>query len=305
MRASMSRLYRAREDWQREPAAGHAHTSRQPVEATLDEMRTAPHYQDQAAVQLQRADLSASGSEQRLRTLLPRPAEALPDRNKTVPQWLAPRDIERDAHTPTAWRTHLSERRQTLTDRLAQTGRELAADPPAWTRPLGPVPEQGTELRETWERTATLADAWRTRHQTRPIEPGIGPHPNGQQDAAAWDDLHEQVAATRGTAGRPAGDRAGQQRGRPSRGQAPRDGRPPRTPRPQPRGPRGHPRPDRGRPAREPADGQRARGRAPCGRPAANARTRAHWLSVGGTTRSFGGAIRPRTMEVSLECARS
>jgi hypothetical protein len=101
----------------------------------------------------------------------------------------------RPAH-PTAWRTHLSERRQILADCLAQAGRELAADPPAWTRPLGPVPEQGTELRETWERTAALADAWRTRHQTRPTEPGIGPRPNGQQDAAAWDNLHEQVAAT-------------------------------------------------------------------------------------------------------------
>ncbi|MFH9871610.1 MobF family relaxase [Streptomyces lydicus] len=198
LRASMSRLDRAREDWQREPATGHAHTSRQPVEATLDEMRTAPHNQEQAAIQLQRADLihQRIRAEQRLRTLLPRPVEAVPDRNETVPQWLAPRDIERDQHTPTAWRAHLSERRQILADRLVQTGRELAADPPAWTRPLGPVPEQGTELRETWERTAALADAWRTRQQTRPIEPGIGPRPNGQQDAAAWDDLHEQVAAT-------------------------------------------------------------------------------------------------------------
>ncbi|MCR8577511.1 hypothetical protein [Streptomyces sp. Isolate_219] len=34
------------------------------------------------------------------------------------------------------------------------------------------------------------------RHQTRPIEPGIGPRPNGQQDAAAWGELQEQVAAT-------------------------------------------------------------------------------------------------------------
>lgn len=69
------------------------------------------------------------------------------------------RDVERDQHTPVAWRTHLSERRQILADRIGQTGRELAADPPAWTRPLGPVPEQGTELRETWEHTAALADA--------------------------------------------------------------------------------------------------------------------------------------------------
>ncbi|MFL4496513.1 MobF family relaxase [Streptomyces sp. VTCC 41912] len=198
LRASMSRLDRSREDWQREPATSHSHTSRQPVEVTLDEMRAAPHDQERAADQLQRADFihQRIRAEQRLRTLLPDPAKAVPDHGESVPQWLAPRDIERDEHTPEAWRTHLSDRRHILADRLAQTGRELAADPPAWTRSLGPVPPQGTELRETWERTAALADAWRTRHQTRALEPGIGPRPNDQQDAAAWDDLHEQVAAT-------------------------------------------------------------------------------------------------------------
>ncbi|MFF9482987.1 MobF family relaxase [Streptomyces sp. NPDC014733] len=199
LRASMSRLDRVREEWQREPGTGHAHTSRQPVEATLDEMRTAPHDQDQAAVQLARADLihQRIRAEQRLRTILPGAAKTVPDSSsEAVPQWLAPRDVERDAHTPTAWRSHLSERRQILADRLGQTGRELAADPPAWTRPLGPVPAQGTELRETWERTAALADAWRARHQTRSTEPGIGSRPSSQQDAAEWDKLHEQVATT-------------------------------------------------------------------------------------------------------------
>ncbi|MEU7222313.1 MobF family relaxase [Streptomyces chrestomyceticus] len=198
LRASMSRLQRAREDWQREPGTGRAHTSRQPVEATRKEMLTAPHEQRQAELQLQRAEVihQRVSAEQRLRTVLPQPVAAVPEHGETVPQWLAPRDVERDAHTPTPWRSHLSQRRQVLAERLAQTGRDLAADPPSWTRPLGPVPAPDTDLRQTWERTAALADAWRTRHQIRPGETGLGPRPNGQQDAAAWDDLHEQIAAT-------------------------------------------------------------------------------------------------------------
>ncbi|NED07157.1 hypothetical protein G3I55_36585, partial [Streptomyces sp. SID6648] len=80
-----------------------------------------------------------------------------------LPEWLLPREAERDQYTPTPWVEHLDARRQIIDDRLAQTGAALAANPPEWARSLGPVPPEGTELRDTWERTAALADAWRAR----------------------------------------------------------------------------------------------------------------------------------------------
>ncbi|KUF20145.1 MobF family relaxase [Streptomyces silvensis] len=195
-RKAMAWVDRAREEWQREPGLGRAHTAGMDGETVAAEIRTNLHAQDAARVRLARAELvdQRVRAEQRLRRLLPESAEVAPVHTGPLPEWLMPREAERDQHTPTAWVEHLEARRQIIDDRLAQTGAALAADPPAWARNLGPVPAEGTELRDTWERTAALADAWRARRGVRGDEPGLGSKPLGERDTAAWDALHDQVA---------------------------------------------------------------------------------------------------------------
>ncbi|MFH8886573.1 MobF family relaxase [Streptomyces californicus] len=196
LRSSMAWRDRAREEWQREPGIGHAHTAGMDGEAVAAEMRANLHGQDEARQKLDRAAVvdQRVQAEQRLRRLLPDGPAPTPDNTGPLPEWLAPREVERDQHTPMAWLEHLDARRQVIDARLAQTGQALAADPPAWAKALGPVPSPGTELREQWERTAALADAWRTQHQLRESENGIGGQPLGGRDSDAWQVLHDQVA---------------------------------------------------------------------------------------------------------------
>ncbi|WP_371666322.1 relaxase domain-containing protein (plasmid) [Streptomyces sp. NBC_01241] len=196
LRSSMDWRDRAREEWQREPGVGHAHTAGMDGETVAAEMRTNLHAQDEAHQKLDRAQVvdQRVQAEQRLRRLLPDGPAPTPDNTGPLPEWLTPREVERDQHTPMAWLEHLDARRQVIDARLAQTGQALAADPPAWAKALGPVPSPGTELREQWERTAALADAWRTQRQLRDSENGIGGQPVGGRDADAWQVLHDQVA---------------------------------------------------------------------------------------------------------------
>ncbi|MFE5847890.1 MobF family relaxase, partial [Streptomyces niveus] len=195
VRGAMTWRDRAREEWQREPGPGRAHTAGMDGESVAAEMRANLYGQDEAQQRLSRAELvdQRVRAEQRLRRLLPDTAEVVTDHTGPLPEWLAPREVERDQHTPVAWIEHLDVRRQIIDERLAQTGRALAADPPGWSSVLGPVPPRDTELRATWERAAALADAWRTQRQVRPTQPGIGGQPGGR-DAAAWQALQDQVA---------------------------------------------------------------------------------------------------------------
>lgn len=196
LRSSMDWRDRAREEWQREPGVGHAHTAGLDGETVAAEMRANLHGQDEARQKLDRAAVvdQRVQAEQRLRRLLPDGPAPTPDNNGPLPEWLTPREVERDQHTPMAWLEHLDARRQVIDARLAQTGQALAADPPTWAKALGPVPSPGTELREQWGRTAALADAWRTQRQLRDSENGIGGQPVGGRDADAWQVLHDQVA---------------------------------------------------------------------------------------------------------------
>ncbi|MGW1819079.1 MobF family relaxase [Streptomyces sp. NPDC002125] len=196
LRSSMDWRDRAREEWQREPGVGHAHTAGLDGETVAAEMRANLHGQDEARQKLDRAAVvdQRVQAELRLRRLLPDSPAPTPDNTGPLPEWLTPREVERDQHTPMAWLEHLDARRQVIDARLAQTGQALAADPPAWAKALGPVPSPGTELREQWERTAALADAWRTRRQLRDSENGIGGQPVGGRDVDAWQVLHDQVA---------------------------------------------------------------------------------------------------------------
>lgn len=196
LRAAMAWPDRAREEWQREPGVGHAHTAGADGETVAAEMRANLYTQDEARQKLDRADVvdQRVRAEQRLRRVLPDGSTPAPDNTGPLPEWLTPREVERDQHTPMAWLEHLDARRQIIDARLAHTGQALAAEPPAWARSLGPVPPPGTELRELWERTAALADAWRTQRQLRESENGIGGQPVSGRDAAAWQVLNDQVA---------------------------------------------------------------------------------------------------------------
>ncbi|MFG3229394.1 MobF family relaxase, partial [Kitasatospora sp. NPDC048194] len=187
---------RMRETWQREPGTGHAATAGLDGVTVAAMMRANFDGQDEARQQLERAEVITARvrAEQRLRQLLPDTAPVAPDNTGPVPEWLAPREVERDQHTPPAWIEHLQVRREVIEERLRQTGQALAQDPPAWARSLGPVPPVDHELREAWERTAALADAWRTRRQVRDSEPGIGDRPGAERDAEAWQTLQDQVA---------------------------------------------------------------------------------------------------------------
>ncbi|MER6256260.1 MobF family relaxase [Streptomyces sp. NPDC001584] len=196
LRSHMNWLDRSREEWQREPGVGRAHTAGMDAESVATEMRDNFQAREEARGRLERAVVvdQRVQAEMRLRRILPDGPAPTPDHTGPLPEWLTPRELDRDQYTPPAWIEHLDARRQIIDTRLAQTGEALAVDPPSWTSILGPVPAPGSELRTQWERTAALADAWRTQHQLRDTDQGIGGAPVGERDAAAWQSLHDQVA---------------------------------------------------------------------------------------------------------------
>ncbi|MCP9973583.1 hypothetical protein [Streptomyces somaliensis] len=196
LRRDMRPLDRMREDWQREPRRGASHTAHQPVEVTRRELTANLHRQDEARQRLRRAEIIAERirAERRLRDQLPHGPAPVPDNSGPLPDWLAPSATVRDADTPETWRAHLVERRIVLSQRLEHNGALLAANPPAWARMLGPVPNTGTKLRTLWERTAALADAWRVRHGLDDSVEGIGKQPEDPHDAHAWTILQDRIA---------------------------------------------------------------------------------------------------------------
>lgn len=197
LRRSMTPRDRRREDWQREPRPGASHTAHQPVDVTIAELNTNLYRQDDARERLARAEVIAStiAAEQRLRRRLPHGPAHTPDHAGPLPDWLAPADAIRHADTPEGWRQYLVERRLVLSQRLTEMGRVLAQEQPGWTRSLGPVPPADKSLREGWERTAALAEAWRLRHGVDESEDGIGEQPAEARDKQAWTILRERVAA--------------------------------------------------------------------------------------------------------------
>ncbi|WP_328973923.1 MobF family relaxase [Streptomyces sp. NBC_00239] len=196
LRADMPWVDRAREEWQREPGPAAAHTAGMDGASVATEMRANLLELEEAKQRLQRAEVvdQRVKAEQRLRVMLPDASVPVPDFTAAVPEWLAARAAERDQHTPAAWIEHLRARREVIEQRLIMTGQILADEPPRWAQALGPVPEGGSELRAEWERAAALADAWREQRRVPDTQPGIGPRPARDEDAAAWEALRGQVA---------------------------------------------------------------------------------------------------------------
>ncbi len=189
LRHAMRPLDRMREDWQREPIRSASYTARSVLTGNR-------HHQQEACERLHRGQLITDRicAELRLRDRLPQGPASLPDHSGPLPDWLAPSAALRDLDTPAAWRQHLAERRSVISERLAHNGALLAARPPTWARALGPVPKEQHELRTLWERTAALAEAWRTRHGLDDATLAIGDQPKDPIDAPAWATLHQRIA---------------------------------------------------------------------------------------------------------------
>ncbi|MGW6459960.1 MobF family relaxase [Streptomyces sp. NPDC055078] len=197
LRKAMRPVDRMREDWQREPRKGANHTAHQPVHLTIQELTSNFHRQETARERLRRAQIidDRIRAERRLREQLPHGPARDADHTGPLPDWLAPSHALRDTDTPEGWRQHLVERRIVLAQRLEHNGALLAAEPPMWARVLGPVPHTGTDLRNLWERTAALAEAWRIRNTVNDdATEGIGPAPDDPHDAHAWSVLQARIA---------------------------------------------------------------------------------------------------------------
>ncbi len=195
LRRTMRPLDRMREDWQREPRTGSSRTAHQPLETTVAELTENLYRHEAAADRLRLAQVIADrvDAERRLRTRLPDGPAPTPDHSGVLPDWLAPSAALRDQDTPAGWRQHLVERRIILAERLQHQGLSLSAEPPAWSRPLGPVPSADGELRALWERTAALVEVWRQRYGLDDNAMGLGPQPEEPRDAHAWAVFQERV----------------------------------------------------------------------------------------------------------------
>ncbi|MGP4109705.1 MobF family relaxase [Streptomyces sp. 4N509B] len=181
LRRTMPRVDRLREDCQRELRHPFAHAPCGHPSTALERLHRA-------------STISARiHAEQRLRNRLPDAPPPTPDHSGPLPDWLAPSAALRDPDTSASWRHHLGERRTVLAQRLTHTGALLATHPPTWTRPLGPVPAPGSDLRTQWEHTAALTHAWRTLHGIHDGSEGIGEQPDHPQDPHAWASLHDRI----------------------------------------------------------------------------------------------------------------
>ena len=197
LRRTMAWRERSREDYQR-GRPGSPATAPDPAAAAAQDTGRTRERTLAAREAWQRAEAVTArvGAERSLRRLLPDRTPAGDD-SAELPDWLTPAAPLDDPHTPADWHRHLTERRDVVDRHLAARGALLAADIPSWAAPLGPVPppQAGRALRERWERTAALTDAWRTLHQVPADTPGLGPRPEAETHAAAWDALDARIRA--------------------------------------------------------------------------------------------------------------
>lgn len=126
------------------------------------------------------------------------PDHALAPAADGLPRWLAPDRGMADEAMPTAWREHLAERRQFVSERLLADGRALAMRRDPWTRELGPVPPADTPQRAQWENSAAQIKAWRELHDhtddTRALP---SPDEVSSEDRGDLDQLRARLAPRR------------------------------------------------------------------------------------------------------------
>ncbi|RSN98497.1 conjugal transfer protein TraA [Streptomyces sp. WAC 05379] len=197
LRRAMPWRLRAREDFQRERTPLAPHTAYQSAEATRAELTGNRLRLEAARKALARADVITAriDAELRLRAWLPDRTPAPVDDTGPLPDWLAETAVLSEPGLDAAWRIQLTERHHMLAAALAHRGIALATTPPAWTRPLGPVPQPGHRLRPHWEHTAALVEAWREQRRIPGGTEGIGERPTDARAAAAWDNLASRIRA--------------------------------------------------------------------------------------------------------------
>ena len=113
-------------------------------------------------------------AEMRLRAKLPGEPIIVPPGPDTLPEWVAPSRAVQDPHVPALWRDELAERRGFLEARMNERGAVLATTPPAWAKPLGPVPSTEAGY-QRWSKLAAETELYRQRHNIPETETAILP----------------------------------------------------------------------------------------------------------------------------------
>ncbi|MFE4304825.1 MobF family relaxase [Streptomyces sp. NPDC056891] len=203
LRRAMAWRDRAREDYQRERSPNRPHAAGQSLTAArlqaAEQRAATDQRQAWARAALTRAHAAGARIDAELRLRERLPDHAPPARtHREIPDWVADSHALTHPDTPAHWRTHLAERHRILARSLADRGHTLAADPPAWARPLGPPPStRSPRRRHAWATTAALVELWRTRHAISGV-PGLGPRPADLDQQADWDDLDARIRALTG-----------------------------------------------------------------------------------------------------------
>lgn len=97
------------------------------------------------------------------RRQLPTPVATTPATDG-LPAWMAPNDVLTHPDTPALWRKELLARRELMAAETTRLGAQLAAQPPAWAAPLGPVPSE-TKHQEQWRQLAVEISTYRDSYQ--------------------------------------------------------------------------------------------------------------------------------------------
>ncbi|MFJ3395353.1 MobF family relaxase [Leifsonia aquatica] len=97
-------------------------------------------------------------------TLTPLPA---PGSDTGRYEWAVDRTAQNDPQLPDEWRAVLAERAAYIDQRMTLRGAELAAERPAWTVALGPVPAAPARQKR-WMRLAAEIELFRTRYKVDP-----------------------------------------------------------------------------------------------------------------------------------------
>lgn len=124
-----------------------------------------------------------------------------PGTDTGVYEWAVNRTTQNDPNLPEEWRTELGERAAYIDQLMTLRGAELAAEQPAWTSALGPVPERA-DRQKRWMRLAAEIDLFRTRYNidpttTDPIPVSMRNEDLGKTLTARATALHKSTALTR------------------------------------------------------------------------------------------------------------
>ncbi|MBD8104753.1 relaxase domain-containing protein [Plantibacter sp. CFBP 8775] len=119
------------------------------------------------------------------------PQTLVPDASDTGRfEWAVDRTAAADPNLPDAWRDHLAERATYIDTRMTERGLLLAADPPAWTADLGPVPER-PDRQKRWMRLAAEVDLYRNLYNIT----GDAAIPADHQDQPVGQQLQTRITA--------------------------------------------------------------------------------------------------------------